>query len=95
MDWAHSSLFQILQKDGEYSLSTEYSKVFSAEVRVYGTALEEADGLQSQVAAIKHQTLLWPSCIPIFSCLVMPCFLQWTLIPFIVQNGFPQGGEKG
>lgn len=62
---------------------------------MYGTALEEADGLQSQVSVIKHQTLLCASCIPIFSCLVMHCFLQGTLIPFIVQNGFPQGGEKG
>lgn len=45
-------------------------------------------------AVIKHQALLWASCIPIFSCLVMRCFLQGTLTPFIVQNGFHKAEKR-
>lgn len=93
--WAHSSPFQILQMAGKYTLNTEYSRIFFCRSeRVYGTALEEPDGLQSQVAVIKHQALLWASCIPIFSCLVMHCFLQGTLTPFIVQNCFRKGEKR-
>lgn len=87
VDWACSFPLQILQRAGEYSLNTEHSRNFFCRMRDYGTALEEADGLQSQVA----------SCIPIFSCLAFYTALLFTEDPnsfHCTEWGFPQGGEK-